>query len=940
MASIELRLLGPVQLRVDGVDCPMPPRARAVLAYLATHRDAAVPVDRILAELWGPDAGDGARHSLQTYISMLRRLLSPGGAAWSISFGAGGYRLHLDDASLDVSRFEQAAVRAIDHGDLAAASEALDRWRAEPFGELTDQAWAVPVAASLQQLRRRVELVRLDALLDTGQDEHALDELDRLVSSTPLDERLWARRMTALYRTGRQSEALDTYRQLQQTLREELGVDPSAELADLQRRILRQDPTLTAAKAPPHRVPASITSFVGRASELEHLRSSVGRHRLVTISGPGGVGKTRTAIELAQAWRGGWCDGVFFIDLAPLSDAEQVIAEIAAQLSVDVPGDGSLETLSAHTRPLSCLLVLDNAEHLRTEVAAIVARLLQDAEALRIVVTSRIALGRTGEVVWRLSPLELPRADDDVAHLADRDAVRLFVERAGDVRPGFRPGSLDLASVAHICIRLDGLPLAIELAASRLRSLSVSEIEARLDRDLSVLRSSDPTAAERRRTLAAVLRWSTDLLPPDTRRVFARLAVIPGGFDQAAAAAVCRLESGAIADQLEVLVDHSLLTVGTSGTRSRYRMLEVVRDHAQELLGDLGEEDETLQALLDHTVELSRRAIGGLTGPDERSWVERLSADRAVLRAGLAAGLTQDPAAGLRLAKHLVRFWWANAGDAEVLGRHERPTLDEGIEWLERFLAVAEVDVRTRGAAETALGWFLALTGRHDRARALLFSVRDQMAAAGEVRLAGWAGLYAATASWEEAPAEVIAGYVTACVRFEAVGDREGQMLAAMLEYTYTQACLGAVAAREPLARFLAFTEGEVSPTVQVYRSGVVATQHLVAVRPDAARGALLAAMDANRDSSDPATTSLLLWLGGWYAAVAGEAEIAVLAVATGDHLEARHGLVMPPRLLLRTEALAAPGVVSASEVAPAATDPAAPRAVAEVMARVRALIV
>jgi predicted ATPase/DNA-binding SARP family transcriptional activator len=940
MASMGIALFGPVTLFVDGEPVPLGgPMRRAVLAYLALHQAEPVPVERMLADLWGPDATAGARHSLQTYVSTLRKLLAPVESC-AITLGPAGYRLEFDASALDLHRFERTAARAFEHGDASLAAEALAVWRAEPLEDLPDAPWARAALTALQETRRSVALLHLDALLAAGQNDQLLQEIGDHLQVAPFDERLWARRLLALYRSGRQSEALAAYQHIEQALREELGLAPGPELRALQRRILLHDPGLAGPGAPPHRVPASISSFVGRSSELEQLVELTHAHRLITIAGPGGVGKTRTAIELAHLRRGGPRDGVFFIDLAPLADATRIATEIAAHLAFDLSGDGSIPELVERLRPLSCLLVLDNAEHLRSEVADIVAASLQGAEGVRIVVTSRVALGLTGEVVWRLPPLELPREDDDAADLVRRDAVKLLAQRAREVRPAFQLGPTNLASVTAICVRLDGLPLAIEIAASRLRSMAVSEIAARLDRDLNVLRSSDPTAAPRHRTLEAVLRWSTDPLAPSTRRTFARLAVVPGGFDQETAAAVCGCDVDEVTDDLAALVDHSLLTVDTSGVRSRYRMLEVVRDHAGQLLTASGELRDARLALLGWTLELSGQAMAGLTGPSERTWVERLSADRALLRAGLAAGMAEDPGGGLRLAKRLVRFWWANAGDADVQGQRERPTLYEGIEWLERFLDVAEVDVRTRGAAEVALGWFLGLTGRQDRARHLLSEVQERMDAAGEVRLAGWAALYAATSSWSEPPAEVIPGYEDAYERFDVAGAREGQMLTALLEYAYTAAWLGTIAARQALERFLAFTEGSISSTLQVYRSGVIATEELAEGRFETARAPLLQAMDANRTASDPATTSLLLWLSAWYAASIGETRLAALALTVGDQVESRYGLAMPPRLLYRAHAVAALGGELDADAASDAAAEAGGSSTAEVLARLRALVV
>jgi predicted ATPase/DNA-binding SARP family transcriptional activator len=920
MDVLAFRLLGPVQLHVDGEPVPLGgPRRRALLAYLVVHRHQPTPADRLIDTLWGSDAGPGARHSLQTHVSALRRLLHHPEGPGTITHGTGGYQLSLAGATIDLECFEHAADRAVRDGDPVAAARALELWGGEPLADLPPQPWAEATIRSLQTRRCRVALLHIEADLQAGHAERVLPLLDELLAIHPYDEQLWRQRLLALYRTGRQSEALADYHHLRARLQEDLGVDPGPELAGLQRRILLHDPRIADPGAPPHAVPASISSFVGRGSELTHLHQLTRDHRLVTITGPGGVGKTRTALELAHAWRGGVPDGVFFVDLASVHEPERVADEIADRLGLPRSGQDRLEALTRAVASRTALLVLDNAEHLHAEVSAVVVALLRTAGTLRVIVTSRVALGVTGEVTWRLPPLDLPRADDPPDRRVHRDAVQLFLERTRDVRPAFRPDERDLASITTICHRLDGLPLAIELATGRLRSTTIPDLEGQLGDDLGDLASRDPTVPDRHRTLGTVLRWSTDPLDAATRRVLIRLAVVPGSFDRDLAAAVCRAvigDDGPALDQaLGRLVDHSLLNADTSGDRTRYRMLEVVRDHATTQLGDPVERADAEQALLGWALELARLATRGLSGPDEPDWVDYLGSVRAALRAALGAGLTHDPERGLRLATRLVRFWWVNAGDPRGPVDHELPALTEGIRWLRRLLAVYDGDARGRAGGETALGFLLDVTGSHAEARTLLLEVRDRMDAVGELRLAGWAALYAANASWSHDPDEVLASYRQADERLTTGQDGPGRALVAILEYSYTLDHIGREEARPAMQRFLALTDGSSSATFGVYRTAVLATDALAHGRPSDAREPVLEAVEQARRFTDPATTSLLLALSAWYAAAIGEVPTAARWLAAAELTATRHGLHLSATAASRDRVVTALGPSLTAEV-------------------------
>lgn len=939
MGVVALSLLGAMQLRVDGEPVDLGgPRRRALLAYLVLHRGGAVTAERLVAEVWGADAAPGVRRSLQTYVSGLRGDLAAERGGATIVHEAGAYRFDRGGAWIDIEAFEDAAHRAIGNTDPVAAARALALWRGEPLQDLPPQDWTAPAVTALRELRRRTALVHLDALLAIGRHEDALADLSELLTASPFDEELWHRRILALYRTGRQTEALAAYATIEEALREELGLEPGPGLATLQRRILQHDPSLAARDEPPHEVPAAVSSFVGRGPELVHLDTLVRDHRLLTISGPGGVGKTRTAIELAHAWRGRMPGGVWFVDLASLTEGDLVAAEIASRIGADRPGGDVVAHLGAHLGRDAALLVLDNAEHLRDDVAAVVRALLQRAPALRVVVTSRVALGLTGEVIWQLPPLELPAEYDATERLTRRDAVVLFLERAEAVRPGIRIDDDDLAAVARICRRLDGLPLAIEIVASRARSLALRDLETRLGDGLGELPSSDPTVTARHRTLSAVLAWSTDPLPPTTRAVLARLAVIPGGFEVTLAEAVCRSGRGEVVDQLDTLVGHSLLAADAAGPRTRYRMLEVVRDHAGDLGADPEARADSERALLGWALELAGDATDGLTGPDEAEWVERLAAERAVLRAALAAALRHDPSSGLRLATQLVRFWWANAGDPDGVGGRTLPTLREGIDWLERLLAVADADARSRAGAQIALGFLCEVVGEHARSREVLLEAHDAVVAARDDRLAGLAAMYLANTAWGAGSTEAAAYYREAAERLGTTDDRQAQATCALLEYTYLLRAEGPAAADVALRRFLAHTDGVRGRTPLAYRSGALAMAALATGDVAGSTAPLRRSMDAIRSANDPATTSILIGICAWYAAAVDEVPTAALLLAVAEAVEARNGLRFRQGEVTREFAREVLGDALTPEVVAAARAEASAVSVGAAFARVRRL--
>ncbi|MGW1511573.1 ATP-binding protein [Streptomyces sp. NPDC002394] len=648
------RLLGPLTL--PGTAGPAGPaggpKVRALLARLLLDAGRTVPVERLVDGLYGDEPPAGVQGALQAQVSRLRRIL-PAGVA--VEFTPGGYRLVVGDPATDVDvlRFEALArdgARAAGAGDPARAAallrEALGLWRGPALADVREAPFAAAQAARLDALRLDAVEEWAAAELTAGGDPAVLvRELEWAVREQPLRERLRGLQMRALGAAGRQAEALAAYEGVRAALAEELGADPSPELSAVHLELLRGE---AAARAFPP-LPAPLTDFVGRGRERERLASLVAAARLVTLVGPGGAGKTRLALEVGAGLPG----EVRFVDLGAVSASTEVVEAFAAALGVR--GAARLEAALAG-RPV--LLIVDNCEHVVGETAFLVRRLLAACPGLRVLTTSREALGITGESLLPLGAL------------APEAAEELFVRRAAAVRPGFTGH----ARVAELCAGLDGLPLAVELAAARLRTLSVEELADGLGERFELLSRGDRTAPERHRTLRAVVEWSWSLLEPGERELAARLSVFRGGATAEAVADVCGAGTGALAS----LVEKSLVEVRDDG---RYRMLETIRAYAAEQLPD---GDPAVAAHSAYYRALAEKADPELRGPAQLEWLTLLDAEDANLRAALRHGTPEE---GLRLVSALTPYWWLRglrgrvaSPVAELLDRVE-PSAELGEEY-------------------------------------------------------------------------------------------------------------------------------------------------------------------------------------------------------------------------------------------------------------------
>ncbi|MFI0353340.1 BTAD domain-containing putative transcriptional regulator [Actinomadura sp. 9N407] len=664
-------------------------KVRALLTQLLIEPGRVVPADRLIEALWGEGLPANPAASLQTRASQLRRVLDdaePGGRKLLVSRPP-GYLLAVEPEDVDSGRFRALLARArTADGPRARAGilgEALALWRGPALLDFADEEFTGAERTLLDELRLTAYEELAEARLELGEPGVLADELGDLVARHPLRERLRAAHLRALYLAGRQSEALDGYRDLRERLADELGVDPGREIAALHQSILEQDAGLEAAPAsePRTNLPAPLTELVGREKELGQVTELLDAGRLVTLTGPGGVGKTRLAVESARRLAGRFPDGVWLVELATATCAEAAAELVAAALDVrDETAPHLTARLAEALRPKRLLLVLDNCEQLAADAAELTGALLRAAPGLRVLATSQRPLATTGEVLFGVPPL------------AEPSAVELFTARAAAAAPGFSVTADDAAAVAAICRRLDGLPLALELAATRVRALGVQELAARLDDRFRVLGrgSGYGDAPERQRTLRAMIDWSWQPLTGEQRTVLRRLAVHAEGCTLDAAERVSGEEGLDVLDLLAGLVDRSLVAVSATASGTRYRLLESVAAYCHERLREAGEDAEIEDRHRRYYSELAVAADAHLRGPAQRQWLRRLDAESANMRLALGRG------GGTGLANSLAWYW--------VL----RGRLGEG----QRALTAALVTAGDEDAIGTARVWRAAFSLR------------------------------------------------------------------------------------------------------------------------------------------------------------------------------------------------------------------------------------
>src|SRR5580658_3292747 len=691
-------MLGPLEVRTDGGPGEKAEvagaRLRALLIMLAMRPGQLVTSGQLIDGLWPEEMPAAAANALQALVSRLRRALPEA----AIESRPSGYRLNIDPRSTDIVRFEDlaAAGRAQLREDPAAAGQtlrqALALWRGPALVEVAETDFGQAAIARLDELRLTAIEHRIDADLRTGNTSSLVAELEGLVIAYPMREPLAARLMRALHAADRRGAALEVYEQTRKRLVNQLGVEPSAELAALHLDILRDEPPGEPSPAvPPLGSPANhvntnlraeLTSFAGRDAELRQVAELLGAHRLITLTGPGGAGKTRLAVEAARTELPVMPDGVWLVELAPVTDPADVTSAVLSTLGLreqvlvyptrprrlmpeaPLPPDELSRLLSALAAKRT-LLVLDNCEHLIAAAAALADRVLAACPQVLILATSREPLNITGEALWTVGPLTLPPDPAATSLPAERAvvqesaSVRLLTQRARAVVPGFLVTEDNAPAVAMICRALDGMPLAIELAAARLRTMAPEQVAARLSDRFQLLTGGSRTAMPRHQTLRAVVDWSWDLLDDAERALWRRFSVFAGGATLEAAEQVCS-GSGVRADQildlLTALADKSLLIVRHDPPR--YRMLEIIRAYGQERLAEAGEAEEVREAHAQYFTRLAEAGQYHLLRAEQLDWLRRLSADQdnlhAAIRGAVAVG---DGPVAVRLTAALGWYW-------------------------------------------------------------------------------------------------------------------------------------------------------------------------------------------------------------------------------------------------------------------------------------------
>ena len=682
---MQIGLLGPFEVRTDnGVLAEVPgARLRGLLIALALETGHVVPKATLVDRIWGERPPADAANALQRLASRLRKVLPEG----SVEGQPGGYRLTVAPDAVDALRFERLLAQARQDegpGRVRLLREALALWRGAAMQDVAvedSEAFSAAVTR-LEGLRLTAMEDRFEAAASLGQGVEAITELTDAVTAHPLRERLVAALMRALVAAGRDSEALLIYERTREALADALGVDPSPELSALHVALLRGELGRREENRKTN-VRAELTSFVGRDDDVAAVRELITEHRLTTLVGPGGSGKTRLATETARTLIGDLPDGVWLVELAAIGAvkgegevggdvAQAALAALGLRdaLLAAPPSADAADGLIAAMREREALLIADNCEHVIEAAAKFADRVLGECRRLRILATSREPLGITGEALWLVEPLALPAGDAGPGEITLSPAVRLLQDRAGAVRKDLGVDEHALSAMVRICQALDGMPLAIELAAARLRTMSIEQLANRLDDRFRLLSSGSRTALPRHKTLRAVVDWSWELLTDGERMVLRRLSVFSGGASLEAAESVC---AGDAADQQEVLelltslAEKSLLLTDGDGA-PRYRMLGTIKEYAAQRLVEAGESDLARQTHLGYFTELTETAEPHLRRAEQLEWLATLEAEHddigAAMRGAIAAGEAQP---AMRLAAAAGWYWWLGGHRAEGL---------------------------------------------------------------------------------------------------------------------------------------------------------------------------------------------------------------------------------------------------------------------------------
>ena len=699
---LEIRLLGPLEVRLGARPVGVSGSKRhGFLAVLALRHGRVVAVDELIDALWGEELPAAPRNALQHHVARLRAALGQE----SIVSSSDGYAL--GDVTVDVVRFEEllAEARAASReGDARAGADsielALALWRGPALQGLTETEWLGAEARRLEALRVDALEERFETALALGEHREIVSALRATLDENPFRERVWGQLMLALYRGGRQADALETFQQARRILAEQLGLEPGPELRHLQEAILAHDPAIAPVPvAAPRRgnLRSPTTSFVDRERELAELVALLREHRLVTLTGPPGVGKSRLSLEVGRSLQSDLRDGAWLVELARAGGAGRVERVVAD--AIDARGADPLARIVARLCDAEAVLLLDSCEHALAEVARVASAVLRDCPGVRMLATSREVLHLAGEVPVTLKPLQAPEpaANDG----ADSPALQLFAARARAARPGFELTAEALPVAAKIVRRVDGLPLAIELAAARTNVLGMAELGSLVERRLALLRDRPPSDPIRT-ALQGLVEWSYELLHSDEKALLHQLAVHRGGASLSSLLAVAAndgLDEVTVNHLLAALVDKSIISVSFPDEEARYDVLDTVRDYALDRVTVSGGLAAARKAHAEYFATLADAARRGLRGPEWFNWVRRLELDNDNLWTALAyARDAPDPGVAISLGASLGAYF-------SVAER-----VSEGREFLELSLAAAS-DSASVGLRVELLGWlcFLAM---------------------------------------------------------------------------------------------------------------------------------------------------------------------------------------------------------------------------------------
>jgi predicted ATPase len=814
---MEIRLLGPLEVRLGGRPVGVSGGKRhSLLAVLALRHGRVVAVDELIDALWGEELPAAPRNAVQHHVARLRAALGPE----SIVGSSDGYALA--DVTVDAVRFEQLlaeARRASREGDTRAGAEsielALALWRGPALQGLTETEWLGAEARRLEALRVDALEERFETALALGEHREIVSALRATLDENPFRERVWGQLMLALYRGGRQVEALETFQEARGVLDEQLGLEPGPELRRLQEAILAHDPTIAPVPVAPRRrgkLPSLTTLFVDRERELAEVVALLREHRLVTLTGPPGVGKSRLSLEVGRSLESDLRDGVWLVELARAGgpgDVERVVAD-----AVDARGPDPLARVIARLRDAEAILLLDACEHTLAEAARVASAVLPECSGVRVLATSREVLHLAGEVPVTLKPLRAPEAA--ATDGAESPAVQLFAARARAARPGFELTAEAVPLAAEIARGVDGLPLAIELAAARTKVLGLAELSSLVERRLALLRDRPPSDPIRT-ALLGLVEWSYELLHTDEKTLLHQLAVHRGGASLSSLLAVAEndgLDEATVNHLLAALVDKSIISVSFPDEEARYDLLDTVRDYTLERLAESGGLAAARAAHAEYFSTLADAARPGLRGPDWLKWVRRLELDNDNLWAALTyARDTPNPVVAIRLGGSLGLYFSFAERVSEgrqflelaLAGASDDASVDLRIEllaWL-CFLAMEELDLdaaieageRAVALSATApapgesalaralLALPLTHSGDHQRAATLAEEAREASDAAGDQGVAAVVRIAGATRAVGAGDVQAAAALTADTVRHaEAIDYLPSLLPATMLE--------------------------------------------------------------------------------------------------------------------------------------------------------------